>query len=81
MKSGRKEQAWRVKDLSSGTPFTPLHRGGNEGQRWKWLSCWWPVCERCSTCSLSPSPGENPARLSAFQMGDGTGLRAPSLPP
>ena len=31
MKSGRKEQAWRVKDLSSGTPFTPLHRGGNEG--------------------------------------------------
>lgn len=31
MKSGRKEQAWRVKDLSSGTPFTPLRRGGNEG--------------------------------------------------
>ena len=46
-----------------------------KAQRRKWLSCRWPV--RCSTCSLSPSPGENPARLTV-RISDGRRNRAQS---
>ena len=48
-----------------------------KAQRRKWLSCWWPVCERCSTCSLNPSPAENPARLTV-SVSEGRRNRAQS---
>lgn len=77
MRSGRKEQAWRVKDLSSGTPFTQLHRGGNKGPETE-VAQLEAACERRSTCSLSPSPGENPARLTV-RISDGTPNQAQSF--